>query len=56
MYLDIHEPAQCGCTALELTELIKVITLPLNKRNAIREEWKRIDTLIFRTNPTKGNN
>lgn len=56
MYDYMHEPAQYLKTCLDGEEWEHILSLPLNERKAIIYAWKRIDTLIFRTNPTKGNN
>lgn len=56
MYDYIHEPAQYLKTCLDGEELKHMLTLSRSDRQKIIKDWTRINILIFRTNPTKGNN
>ena len=56
MYEDMHEPAEAGYTVIADSEFQAVMALPFKRKQALKNDWQRIDQLIFKTSNNKGQN
>ena len=53
---NIHEPAEAGYTVIAASEFQAVMALPFKRKQALKNDWKRIDQLIFKSRDNKEQN
>lgn len=56
MYEYIHVPAKAGYTIIADSEFQAVMALPFKRKQALKNDWQRIDQLIFKSRDNREQN